>query len=90
MECLQRKSISLMDSIFATYASLEGPAYLWYAIRIQQLPIALFGIALASALLPLLQDLLLKKIGAHFKGFFVILLPKVFILFFLASLQYLF
>jgi putative peptidoglycan lipid II flippase len=41
-----------MDSIFARFASLEGPAYLWYAIRIQQLPLALFGIALASALLP--------------------------------------
>lgn len=40
------------DAIFARYADLEGPAYLWYAIRIQQLPLALFGIALASALLP--------------------------------------
>ena len=33
-------------------ASLEGPAFLWYAIRIEQLPLALFGIALSSALLP--------------------------------------
>lgn len=41
-----------MDTIFARYASEEGPAYLWYAIRLQQLPLALFGIALSGALLP--------------------------------------
>ncbi len=41
-----------LDGIFALYADLEGPAYLWYAIRIQQLPLALFGISLAGALLP--------------------------------------
>ncbi|MBI3236999.1 MAG: murein biosynthesis integral membrane protein MurJ [Chlamydiales bacterium] len=41
-----------LDALFARAASLEGPAYLWYAIRIQQLPLALFGIALSAALLP--------------------------------------
>ncbi len=43
---------SAMDAIFARFASLEGPAYLWYAIRIEQLPLALIAIALSSALLP--------------------------------------
>ncbi len=43
---------SALDAIFARAATLEGPAYLWYSIRIQQLPLALFGIALSSALLP--------------------------------------
>jgi putative peptidoglycan lipid II flippase len=43
---------SAIDPLFALYASDEGPAMLWYAIRIQQLPLALFGIALSSALLP--------------------------------------
>jgi putative peptidoglycan lipid II flippase len=43
---------SALDGIFARFACLEGPAYLWYAIRIEQLPLALFGIALSSALLP--------------------------------------
>jgi putative peptidoglycan lipid II flippase len=43
---------SLFDSLFATYADSAGPAYLWYAIRLQQLPLALFGIALSGALLP--------------------------------------
>lgn len=43
---------SALDAIFARLASFEGPAYLWYAIRIEQLPLALFGVALSSALLP--------------------------------------
>lgn len=43
---------SVFDAMFARWASLEGPAFLWYAIRIEQLPLALFGIALANALLP--------------------------------------
>jgi putative peptidoglycan lipid II flippase len=43
---------SALDTIFARIADLKGPAFLWYAIRIQQLPLALFGIALSGALLP--------------------------------------
>jgi len=43
---------SALDSIFARIADLSGPTYLWYAIRVQQLPLALFGIALSGALLP--------------------------------------
>lgn len=43
---------SALDSIFARAADPEGPAYLWYAIRIQQLPLALFGVGLTGALLP--------------------------------------
>lgn len=43
---------SALDAVFARFASLEGPAYLWYAIRIEQVPLALFGIALSAALLP--------------------------------------
>lgn len=41
-----------VDSVFARFAEPEGPAFLWYAIRIQQLPLALFGIAIAGAVLP--------------------------------------
>jgi putative peptidoglycan lipid II flippase len=41
-----------LDAVFARWADTEGPAFLWYAIRIQQLPLALFGIAIANALLP--------------------------------------
>lgn len=43
---------SAVDTIFSRFADLSGPAYLWYAIRIEQLPLALFGIALSGALLP--------------------------------------
>ncbi|MBU6383654.1 MAG: murein biosynthesis integral membrane protein MurJ [Verrucomicrobia bacterium] len=41
-----------VDTVFARVASLEGPAYLNYAIHIQQLPLALIGISISSALLP--------------------------------------
>ncbi|MBI3508578.1 MAG: murein biosynthesis integral membrane protein MurJ [Chlamydiia bacterium] len=43
---------SACDAIFARFADLSGPTYLWYAIRVYQLPLALFGIALSGALLP--------------------------------------
>lgn len=68
---------SALDAIFARYASLEGPCYLWYAIRVQQLPLALIGIALATVsfsamtekglkfeqLLDLLSDSFQKKVA---------------------------
>lgn len=43
---------SALDVIIARIASPEGPAYLSYAHRLQQFPLALFGIAIASALMP--------------------------------------
>lgn len=43
---------SALDAIFARAADPQGPAYLWYALRIQQLPLALFGVGLVGALLP--------------------------------------
>ncbi len=46
---------SALDPIFARIADPSGPAYLWYAIRLQQLPLALFGVGLAQALLPVLS-----------------------------------
>ena len=49
---------STIDAVFARFASLEGPAHLWYAIRLQQVPLSLFGIAIASALLPPLSRVL--------------------------------
>ena len=44
-----------LDVLFARYADSAGPAYLWYAIRLQQLPLGLFGVALSGALLPSLS-----------------------------------
>jgi putative peptidoglycan lipid II flippase len=46
---------SALDPIFARVIDPRGPAFLWYAIRIEQLPFALFGIALSNALLPALS-----------------------------------
>lgn len=43
---------SALDMLFARYAESEGPALLWYAIRLEQLPLALFGIAISGAVLP--------------------------------------
>ena len=41
-----------VDALFARAADPEGPAQLWFSIRFQQLPLALFGIAIANAVLP--------------------------------------
>ncbi len=54
---------SALDAIFARLADLKGPAYLWYAIRIEQLPVALFGIALSGALLPPLS----RAVGEQYR-----------------------
>lgn len=80
---------SAIDAIFATMASVEGPAYLWYAIRIQQLPLGVFGIALSGALLPALSRAI--KAGdiarsSHYMNFAVrqaclVILPATFGLF---------
>jgi putative peptidoglycan lipid II flippase len=43
---------SAIDTVFSRFACLEGPAYLNYAVHLQQLPLALFGIGVSSALLP--------------------------------------
>ncbi len=56
---------SLCDTFFAAYADRSGPAYLWYAIRLQQLPLALFGIGLSGALLPPLTRAIKKSEDAH-------------------------
>lgn len=50
-----------LDGVFAWFASVEGPAYLWYAIRLEQLPLAMFGIALSAALLPSLSRAFAEK-----------------------------
>lgn len=47
---------SALDPLFARYAALEAPCYLWYAIRVQQLPLALVGIALATVSFPMLSE----------------------------------
>lgn len=82
-----------LDAVFSRIADLSGPAYLWYAIRIQQLPLALFGVALSSALLPSLSR---KIASGDIEGYrallknalrisFSLLLPCTFALFVLGK-----
>jgi putative peptidoglycan lipid II flippase len=84
---------NFLDAIFARYASLEGPAYLWYAVRLQQLPLALFGIALSGALLPPLsraykagdQKTYLEFLFYSLQKTTLLLLPLSFMLWMMAS-----
>jgi putative peptidoglycan lipid II flippase len=71
-----------LDAIFARYASLEGPAYLWYAIRIEQVPVGLFGVALSAALLPLLSRTAALDDMAKYKEFLIYSMKKTFSLIF--------
>lgn len=59
-----------LDPLFALFSNQEGPAWLWYAMRIQQLPIALFGIALTGALLPPLSRAIKSGNLDQFRFFF--------------------
>lgn len=59
----------IMDMFFARAASGEGPAYLSYAMRIYQLPLALFTLAIANALYPPLSRALVNKESDKFLEF---------------------
>jgi putative peptidoglycan lipid II flippase len=54
---------SLADALFARYADIRGPVYLWYSIRIEQLAFAMLGIGCVAALTPRLSRAI--KEGAH-------------------------
>lgn len=73
---------SAIDGIFARYADLEGPAYLWYAIRIQQLPLALFGLAISSALLPSLSRAIEEGAMERFQSLLDFAKRRIFLLIF--------
>lgn len=60
----------VIDALFARFASAEGPAYLWYAIRIQQLPIAFVGVAYATALLPSLSRAVKSEETGRYRSLF--------------------
>jgi putative peptidoglycan lipid II flippase len=86
---------SAIDVIIACFSSMEGPAYLSYAHRLQQLPLALFGIAISSALMPPLTRAMKEGDSDHFKsllsfGFartFSLLLPGTIAIFVLGGLS---
>lgn len=59
---------NLIDPMFALHADAAGPAFLWFALRIEQLPLALFGITLSSVLLPSLSKALQAKDVADYES----------------------
>jgi putative peptidoglycan lipid II flippase len=67
---------SALDPIFARTVDLQGPAYLWYAIRIQQLPLALFGVGLTGALLPPIVRAIQKREVSQYLHFLNFALKK--------------
>lgn len=69
---------SALDSIFASISESSGPAYLWYAIRLYQLPLALFAIALSSAVLPPLTRAYKVDDFINFKKFLNLALSRSF------------
>lgn len=84
------QTTNVIDAIFARYADSEGPALLWYAIRLQQMPLALFAVGLSGALLPPLSRALKENDHARFRHFlrysmrtcFWIMIPSTLALFF--------
>ncbi len=44
-----------LDALFARHADLKGPVYLWYSIRLEQLALAIFGMACVSTIVPALS-----------------------------------
>lgn len=46
---------SFLDMLFAQYADPKGPVYLWYAIRLQQLPLAVIGFSAVYSIIPSLS-----------------------------------
>lgn len=61
---------SFCDSLFARYADLNGPVYLWYAVRFYHLLFTLFGIAMVSTLAPSLSRAFKQKEHDRAKGLF--------------------
>lgn len=68
---------SALDAIFARAANPEGPAFLWYAIRIQQLPLALFGVGLTGALLPPISRAIENHNQEQYRHFLSFALKKI-------------
>jgi putative peptidoglycan lipid II flippase len=78
---------NFLDMLFARTASLEGPAHLAYAIRLEQFPLALIPIALSTALLPTLSREAdpKEKIGSSLNRVYLFLLPCTLAIFTMGS-----
>lgn len=77
---------SFFDALFSRYASESGPVYLWYSVRMQQLVIALLGIACVSTVVPKLARAIKKRdiplaeslFSYSYKRIFVIMMTSSF------------
>ena len=67
-----------VDALFAFASDPEAPAQLWFSSRLQQLPLALFGIALSSALLPPLSRAVQAGDKKQFLSFFEFSIRRTF------------
>lgn len=70
-----------VDTICASLVSVVGPggiSAIYYAMRIEQLPMGVFGVALASAVLPRLSQEALSTDKGAFKGTLVLALKNIF------------
>lgn len=84
---------AFFDAIFARTADLSGPVYLWYSIRLEQLALAIFGIACVSTIIPRLSRAIKSKDSAHakfcysysFKRILNIMIPCTFAIFVLGA-----
>lgn len=77
---------AFIDTIFARYADLRGPVYLWYSIRLEQLALAVFGIACINTIVPRLSRAIKKGdlengkalFALSYKRIMVVMLPCFF------------
>lgn len=68
---------TLIDSLFARAADLRGPAYLWYAIRLEQLILAIFGIACVSTIVPSLSRAIKSQDWVQAQEYFSLSLRRI-------------
>lgn len=74
------------DAVFARYADIRGPIYLWYSIRLEQLALAIFGILCISTVTPSLSraiksnqmDFAKNLFSLSYKRIIIILTPCTF------------
>lgn len=84
---------SVLDMIFARFADVRGPIYLWYAIRLEQLPMALIGFACVYTLVPsITRHIKANEVGQAqdlflfgYQRIFLLIVPCTFALFALSS-----
>ncbi len=80
---------SFLDMLFARCADVKGPVYLWYAIRLYQLPLAIIGLACVYSVTPTLSKYIKEnsfdKARSLFsfghKRIFLLLIPSTFAIF---------